>query len=353
MVLLLGCCVALTLDALNLYQDKEHVAILQNEVRDNAELEVEDVSENTQTTLPLIEINPKEENELNYIPEIMSEPEEPYVIAWISDTQGYTAYRPEIFNVMTNWIVENVDDMNIQYVIHTGDIVDTYNDEDQWENAINALSVLDDVVPLFTVAGNHDINSGEHKYEFYLDYFDKANFSKWDSYGDSYKGGRGRYDLIDINGEPIILISVGYSVVSADIEWINKMLHKYSDRSAILCFHGYMDTDESYTSDGKILYPEVVAANKNVKLVLCGHRHGINHNSVKFDDDGDGIEERTVYQLLFNYQGVKDNGGGYLCLLSFDGEAKEISVKSYSPYYDDYNYYDNSLGVEEFVIPWE
>lgn len=275
------------------------------------------------------------------------EPPQPYVIAWISDTQGYCAYKPEIFNTMTKWIVDSADTMNIQYVLHTGDIVDQFDDMRQWENARNALSTLDDKVPLFTVAGNHDIHSGDHEYESYLKYFGEDTFDHLPTFGGAYRGGRGRYDLIEINGESIIMITIGYSVVSDDIDWINQVLQEHSEYTAILCFHGYMDPDETYTSDGRVLFPEVVAANKNVKLVLCGHRHGVNHNIVKFDDDGDGIQERSVYQILFNSQTSRDYGGGYMCLLSFDSVAGQIGVKSYSPYYDD------SLGMEEFVVPWQ
>lgn len=320
-----------------LFRNENFVAATQHNTNIEAEIPtstyIADV-EPTNTPTPVITSEPT------------PEPFDPYVIAWLCDTQGYSAYKPKIFSTMATWIVDNAEAMNIQYVLHTGDIVDSCDSPRQWENAQEALSILDDHVPLFTVAGNHDINSGEHEYASYLKYFGQDRYSGLDTYGGSYRDGRGRYDLININGQDVIMITIGYSVVSKDIEWVNETLEQYSDRTAILCVHGYMAPDGSFTCDGRILYPDVVAVNSNLKLVLCGHRHGNAHNTVMFDDDGDGVEDRRVDQVLFNSQTSRDYGGGYLRLVSFDSQANEIRFTAYSPYYDE------SSELEEFSIPW-
>lgn len=48
---------------------------------------------------------------------------------------------------------------------------------------------------------------------------------------------------------------------------------------------------------GKLLQTEVVAKNPNVIAVLNGHYHGSSIQVDGFDDNGDGIKERTVYQI--------------------------------------------------------
>ncbi|MEG1547627.1 MAG: metallophosphoesterase [Clostridia bacterium] len=276
----------------------------------------------------------------------------PYMIAWMSDTQYYAESYPEIFNSITDWIASNHTRLNIEYVVHTGDVVNSYDDSVQWANAKAALSVLDGKVPLHAVAGNHDIDNDHQRYDAYLELLGEDRFDSLATFGGSFDGGKGRYDLLDIDGEPVILLSVGYWVNTAEIEWLNQTLREYVDRTAILCFHSYIDTDESLTTDGKRLYTDVVAQNPNVKLVLCGHRHGVNHFAATFDDNGDGTPERTVYQLVADYQNEPNGGGGYLCLLSFDSSARQINVTSYSPYLDDYNYLDDNTGLEEFTLPW-
>ena len=288
---------------------------------------------------------------------ILNKTELPVTFVWMSDTQGYSKGYPEIFEAMTNWIVNERDTFNIQYVLHTGDVVDNYDDMRQWDNANRALSILDGKVPLFVVAGNHDIHGKNYVYDFYLKFLGSKRFEGLPTFGGAYRDGHGRYDLVDIEGVPAILVSVGYGmgygVDDKAIDWMNGVLQEYSDRFAILCFHSYMDPDGLLTTDGGVLFQEVVKKNPNVGLVLCGHRHGVNHTAVQLDDNKDGMPDRTVYQFVADYQDESKSGGGYLGLLIFNSTERTISVKTYSPYLDDYNCFDDRKELEEFVIPWD
>ncbi|MDD3212363.1 MAG: metallophosphoesterase [Eubacteriales bacterium] len=281
----------------------------------------------------------------------------PATIVWMSDTQGYSRSYPEIFESMTNWIVDQQDALNIQYVLHTGDVVDNFDDMRQWENAKKALSVLEGKVPLFVVAGNHDIHGTNQEYGAYLELFGEKRFETLPTFGGAYRSGRGRYDLVSIEDVPVIFMSTGYGMgygVDDDaITWINEILQQYSDRFAILCFHSYIDPDESFSTDGGVLFEKVVKKNPNVGLVLCGHRHGVNHTAVQLDDNGDGTPDRTVYQMVADYQDESKSGGGYLGLLTFNRTERTISVNTYSPYLDDYICNDGKKELEEFTLPWD
>ena len=281
----------------------------------------------------------------------------PATLVWMSDTQGYSEGYPEIFEAMTNWVVNEREALNIQYVLHTGDVVDNYDDMQQWENANSALSILEGQVPLFVTAGNHDINGENQIYDSYLNFFGAKRFEKLSTFGGAYRNGRGRYDLINIGEVPVILMSVGYGmgygVDDKAMTWMNEVLQEYSDCFAILCLHSYTDPDGSFSTDGTVLFEDVVKKNPNIGLVLCGHRHGVNHTAVQLDDNKDGTPDRTVYQLVADYQDESESGGGYLGLLTFDSAQHTISVKTYSPYLDDYNCYEDTEGLEEFVLPWE
>jgi hypothetical protein len=79
----------------------------------------------------------------------------------------------------------------------------------------------------------------------------------------------------------------------------------------------------------------------------------VNHTAVQLDDNLDGTPDRTVYQLVADYQDAPKSGSGYLELLTFDSTERTISVKTYSPYFDDYNCYEDKAELEEFVLPWE
>ena len=60
------------------------------------------------------------------------------------DTQYYSESYPHIFDRQTQWIVEKADEMKIKYVFHTGDLVDEYDKEEQWNNADQFMKTLDD-----------------------------------------------------------------------------------------------------------------------------------------------------------------------------------------------------------------
>lgn len=56
--------------------------------------------------------------------------------------------------------------------------------------------------------------------------------------------------------------------------------------------------------------------------------------------------------MLADYQGAEEGGLGYIRLLQFDVANNKLRVKTYSPYLDDYNYYDEDEypGKDEFVL---
>lgn len=273
-----------------------------------------------------------------------------FSIIWFSDIQNYSEHYPEITQRMTEWIAENAVRLNAKYAIVTGDFVNHRQADYEWANAAGALSVLEGTIPLFTVAGNHDTQ--DDTYETYLSFFGEAYAANVATFGGAYQGGRGRYDLLDIGDTHLLLLGMGYRIDNDAMQWMNDVLAEYADRTAILCFHGYMDPDGSYTSDGKNLFVNVVAPNPNVKLVLCGHRHGVLHNAVACDADGDGVNDHTVYQFVSDYQDEGKGGDGYLNILTFDPASEELRVTAYSPYLDDTDYYDDEPGKESFVLPF-
>ena len=92
---------------------------------------------------------------------------ENFSIIVIPDTQFYSQTFPFIFNVQTQWIVDNRDTWNIVYVAHTGDIVNNYFSNVEWQNASRAMSILEEAIseqfpngiPYGVVPGNQDLST--------------------------------------------------------------------------------------------------------------------------------------------------------------------------------------------------
>ena len=266
-----------------------------------------------------------------------------FSFAWITDTQYYAESFPYHFDQMNQWIVDNAEEWKIRYVFHTGDIVDDCDMLGEWENASSSMSIFDEAgMPYGVLGGNHDVWAGAEDYGSYWKYFGEDRFADKDYYGGSYKNNRGHYDLLTENGQDFIVIYMSWDIYEEEIDWMNEVLEQYSDRMAILAFHRYIDTSGNLDYTGELIQEEVVAKNSNIFAVIDGHYHGASFRIDKFDDDGDGIEERTVYQICTDYQSDPEGGSEYIKFMYFDLENNKLYMNSYSPYRDDFNYYDKA-----------
>ena len=268
-----------------------------------------------------------------------------FCFAWETDTQYYAEEWQNHFLNMNQWIVDYADAMKIKYVIHTGDIVDDCDMLYQWENADEAMGILDEAgMPYGVLGGNHDVAAGLENFENYYTYFGEDRFASQPTYGGSYKNNRGHYDLISENGQDFIILYMSWNIYQEEIDWMNQVLQQYSDRKAILCFHTYSRVTYSNGSlmdyFGTLIQNEVVAKNPNVFAVLNGHYHGASYQTTMFDDNGDGEKERTVYQICTDYQSGFEGGNEYIKFLYFDLDNNKIFMNSYSPHLKDFNYYD-------------
>ncbi|WP_082804625.1 lamin tail domain-containing protein [Rossellomorea vietnamensis] len=285
--------------------------------------------------------------------EVAPEASSDYTMVWMSDTQYYSESYPHIYKKMVDWVAANKESLNIPYVFHTGDLVDEADDPQQWAYADEYMKVLEDAdIPYGVLAGNHDVDHKTNDYTQYSKYFGEDRFNKQPYYGESYKDNRGHYDLVSANGNDFIMMYMGWGIEQEDIDWMNKVLQEHPDRMAILSFHEYLLVSGNRSPLGNDIFEQVVKPNKNVIAAFSGHYHDSETLVDEIDDDGDGNPDRKVYQMLADYQGGPEGGQGYMRLLHVNQADNKIYVKTYSPYLDDYNYYntDQYPGKDEFVI---
>lgn len=289
-----------------------------------------------------------------------------FCFAWETDTQYYAEEWQHHFTNINNWIVNNKDERKIKYVIHTGDIVDDVDMTYEWENADAAMGILDKAgMPYGVLGGNHDVAAGLADYENYYKYFGENRFVSQPTYGGTYQNNKGHYDLISEGGQDFIIVYMSWNIYQDEIDWMNQVLSQYSDRKAILCFHTYTNVKQSNGTYldyyGQLVNKYVVKKNPNVFAVLNGHYHGSSYETAMFDDDGDGRNDRTVYQICTDYQSGFEGGNEYIKFLYFDLDNNKIYMNSYSPCMDDFNYYDTELhtlnvegasatGVDQMVL---
>ena len=262
-----------------------------------------------------------------------------FTILWISDTQdiSYHGYG-DAFDTMGKWIVEQQDDMNIRYIVQTGDAVDNGASAWQWRNYDVMYDQFRGKIPYIAAAGNHEV-----KKNGYLEYCMREDVRTIPR-GNTFLRGEASYATFDHHGNSFLIMAVGYGVGQDAVDWTNEVLAAYRDHTAILLVHDYLQTDGRFGVNGKALFETVVKPNPNVRLVLCGHVLGVSSRIDALDDDHDGKPDRTVAQMMYNYQHFAEDCG-QLRTLTFQVDDRSIRVTTYSPvtkrYYRDYMFGDH------------
>ncbi len=262
----------------------------------------------------------------------------PFSIVWLSDTQAMSYMRyPGRMAEIGRWIANERENRNILYAVQTGDAVENGFSDWQWEEFDTMYNEFKGQVPFLAVAGNHDVGIQQKSYEAFL----KREYVAGIPPERSYDGGRAAYATISAGGMDIIIIGAGWFTEIEAIPWMNEVLQRYSDHTAILLFHGYIAEDGRYTKVGKSMFENVVKPNPNVRLVLCGHVSGTGYRAEDIDDTGDGVPDRRVNAMLYNYQHYELESG-QIRLLTFDPVSHGLTVMTYSPplnrYFRDYNF---------------
>ncbi|OAB46176.1 S-layer homology domain-containing protein [Paenibacillus glacialis] len=285
----------------------------------------------------------------------MPETQDPYDFSfvWMSDTQYYSQSYPKIYEKIVNWVVDQKEKMNIKYVIHTGDVVDKSYQEYQWLEADKDMKVLEDAqIPYGVLAGNHDVGHQDNDYTKFQQYFGEDRFKNNLTFAGSYENNRGHYDLVSSNGNDFIIVYMGWGLGDKEIDWMNEVVAKYPERKAILSLHEYMLVSNNRAPIADKIFEKVVKPNKNVFATLSGHYHDAQLKVDELDDNGDGVTDRKVFQMLADYQGAPEGGLGYIRLMQFDMKNNKLHIKTYSPHLDDYNFYDplTNPNKDEFTL---
>ncbi|WP_284328161.1 metallophosphoesterase [Demequina litorisediminis] len=280
-----------------------------------------------------------------------------FTLAWESDTQYYNA-QADIYDRQTSihdYLLAQRDDLNLQYLVHTGDVVDWSGQQEQWLRADPTYGDLDDAgLPYGLLAGNHDVNQTTNDYTQFSQWFGAERYEDNPWWGGDHLDNRGHYDLVSAGGIDFLFVYMGWGAGDDQIAWMNDVLAAYPERIAFVNLHEYMLTTGGLGPLPQRIHDEVVATNPNVKFVLSGHYHDAYTRLDSFDDDGDGVDDRTVTSMLFDYQDLPNGGEGYLRLLHFDNDSQTIQVRTYSDYLGDYDAVHRVLDDEhqEFTIPY-
>ncbi|CEG22555.1 Endoglucanase precursor [Planococcus massiliensis] len=285
---------------------------------------------------------------------------EEFSLLWFTDTQFYARLYPENWDKVTDFIIDQYNKDRFEYVINTGDLVDTPDSEKEWAVAKKNLDRMDAAnIPYGVLAGNHDV---QHKSDMRIDYTyfhkyagaDRFEGKYW--YGENMNNNQNHYDLMTLNGHEFIFVYLGFGLENKPdtLAWANRVLAEHADKNAVLNMHQYLAYDGSLDPGiPTVVYNNVVVPNENVKLVLSGHFNGAKKKISKLKNE-DG-SNREVLQVMGNYQGVGQGGDGYLRFVDFKPETEEIEFTAISAITGDIDHYEpeDSFTGKYDLVDWE
>ena len=253
----------------------------------------------------------------------------PFSLYWVSDAQVYAYRYPKVYNKIFTYMANACEEQNAIGVLMTGDLVDNRTEQRHWDHAKAAIGLIRDKLPLWVVVGNHDVGADKGDYKTFLSY----GFCAAEEGDLLYKDGVCWYDTFTAAGQDFLLLGIGWQNDSDYLSWARGVLETYPDHTAILLVHSFLTDKGNLTGTGKNLEKELLSHYPNLRLVLCGHNDGSARWQKEYED-GHGVNA-----LMYNFQDDKKNGLGYIRILTFDPTDRSLHVTTYSPWFDDYNYY--------------
>ena len=310
-----------------------------------------------------------------------------FTVAFLGDTQNYSTGYPQIFNQVTQWLVDNKAARNIQFVVQDGDIVNG-DITNEWNNARAAMETLDGVIPYAVVRGNHDIGS---QYDWSTRFGPGSPYSQQATLVDHYEvPGQPSYDMrntvhkFEANGQKLLIVTLDVSAGNDAVAWADDVISSNPGYRVILDTHAYLyDGGERFNrapdpdnpgmtfdqsrdellrvgfapdavyngafyggQDAETLWNNLVKHHPNISLVLSGHQYE-DFDDFKYHLES-GVNGNQVYELLVDPQNMAAGGNGWIRLLEFDADGTTVHVKTYSPYLNQWDtspdtFYDITL----------
>lgn len=313
------------------------------------------------------------------------ENKESWSMIMIPDIQNYVKWgrNQPILELMTAWIEENIDTLNIRMVVCVGDLVQNnekitkdydgdVSTQRQWEAASAAFNRLDGKVPYIAATGNHDysVDREGNRTSRYNEFFtiDK-NFLNAQYLVQNSRDEQGQqtlansaYEIKNLSGRDYLFLTMEYAPRDTVVSWAKNIadMEQYKDHRIVLLTHSYLTPKdelhakenkwllwEPYQVGGKILkspgislpasnnglqiWEKLVKPAKNIEMVLSGHFSGEGYK------EGVNEQGKSVHQILFDAQamgggGRSGNGGdGWLRILEFFPNDKTVKVRTFSP----------------------
>jgi hypothetical protein len=271
-------------------------------------------------------------------------PDGAFSIVALPDTQAYSANAPEVFAAEMQWILDHLDDQNLVFVSHVGDIVDRNSAPEEWAVAEQSLAMLHGKVPYGLSVGNHDMVGSTGDSSNFQASFPASDFADFDWYGGSYKNNANSWQTFSAAGMDFLILHLECNAPDDVLAWADGVIAAHPDRRLIITTHMYLgplekpveSTDYYDAPKGRMVWKKCHGAagntpqqmwekcfskHKNLFMVLAGDQS----RTQAYYQAATGTHGNTVHELMSDYR------EGYFRIYRFLPEEDRVEVFTYSP----------------------
>lgn len=280
-----------------------------------------------------------------------------FTVGVLPDTQNYSQLDNGVFERQTEWLAENAAELDLELVLHLGDLVSGPDVDAEWDVAEDAIGTLDDAgIPTLLCFGNHDAvdlrDPWRFRERFPIERYERV-VSESDTLRDwgSYEGYPENVYLTQrVLGERFLYLTLEFGPRDEVLAWANDVLADHPDHSAVVVTHSFtapdgtlVDAGTRYApsnyfdsgadvNDGVDVWDKFLSNHRNVQYVQSAHHLATNYA----DSVASGDENNLVTRIFSNYQTEPNGGDGWLRLNRVDVDREVVDVDTYSPYRDEW-----------------
>ena len=285
-----------------------------------------------------------------------------YSFAVLGDIQHITDYTPGDLHYLFDYIINNKESKNIQFVFGMGDITnDVHNEANnlvEWQLAKEQHFRLSEAGIPYTVArGNHDNVTRMNTY--FANSEDPSYMNQLDGF---YQEGSviNAWKEFSAGGVDYLSIVINYESSDSVLEWASDVIEAHPNHRVIVTTHVYLagqndqvddvenydnEMNPSHAQSGTVnnaqqVWDKLISQHKNIFLVLSGHESsddvqiqhkvGIHGNKVT-EMRVDSQYTDLVYMLKDdNVRGGEENGVGMVTMMYFKNDGTQVAVEHYS-----------------------
>lgn len=277
-----------------------------------------------------------------------------YSFAVLGDIQHITDYTPDDLHYLFDYIIDNKDAKNIQFVFGMGDSTnDLHNEANnlvEWQLVQDQFFRFNGVLPYTVIRGNHD---NVVRMNTYLADPEKPGYM--DQLDGFYQEGNvvNVWKEFSVGGVDYLNIVINYESSDSVLEWASDVIEAHPNHRVIVGTHVYLLEDGSYDNEmnpgfgdagivnnAQQVWDKLISQHENIFMVLCGHNstddvlvqhktgvHGNQITEIRVDSQYTDL----VYMLKDgDHLSGPENGVGMVTLLYFKEDGTQVAVEHYS-----------------------